>query len=123
MQDENQWGPARPWPLDRHPTAVPYDVLPGDIVRSDLIVRPHRIAVARAANRSDYLTDVVWVVNNAESFMLQPPRTIATHMVVGSYRVWQGGPFLALDESTELDAPMSDEAIAAFNASLEEEPV
>ena len=38
-------------------------------------------------------------------------------MVVGSYRVWQGGPFLALDESTDLDA--LDAELDAIDAELD----
>ncbi len=34
----------------------------------------------------------------------------------------QGGPFLDLDESAHLDAPVCDEVLTAFSASLKDEP-
>lgn len=92
------WGPKIPWPLDRDPDAKPACVKEGDIILSDLIVRPHmKDWLDRFPDRypPKICNTATWQVKGGQSFQLTAPQGLpiedqATHSVLSYFRIWQG---------------------------------
>ena len=93
------WGPPIPWSLDRDPDAKPDCVKSGDVILSDLIVRPH-MAEWLELRPGQYPPEIckaaTWHVITGQSFQLAAPQGLsvhqqATHTVLSYFRIWQGG--------------------------------
>lgn len=82
------WSAWFDWLPDRDPMAVPPMIRLGDIVETDLVIRPQKIG---ATSHSAYIPSHVWEVVDGESFMTTPPEPVlATHMVGSRFRIWLG---------------------------------
>lgn len=53
-------------------------------------MRPEKTEAAQWFARPAYMSDHIWQANDGESFMLECPDAIATHMVASYYRIWAG---------------------------------
>lgn len=86
---KEEWGPRRPWPDDRPADAIPPDIKEGDWVKSDLIIRAHKIHRI-SDNRSAVYPNEVWRIKNGDSFRLRPTSDGYTHQVGSWYQIWDG---------------------------------
>lgn len=86
INDEG-WSHVYPWPSNRDPSAIPEDLSPGDLIMSDLLVRPEERDRSRSNGHDDVIMAYVWEFGDGQSFMLHHPDPVATHMVGDWYRV------------------------------------
>ncbi len=115
MSEHQTWSEWITWSTDRDPMAVPPMVRPGDVVQSDLVIRPQKIGKSR---HPAVVKDHIWTVIDGESFMISPPEPVlVTHMVASRFRIWLGEGGLEAAQHEEwgdpdrfdFDAPGIDE--------------
>ncbi len=84
------WSEPISWGQNRPPHAIPDGLRPDMLVRSDLIVRSNQIDVAQRAEYPMYYPDMIWLVIDGESFLLECKQPLVTHTVASHYRIWAG---------------------------------
>ena len=83
------WSEPLPWSADRDPLAIPSGIKAGDIIISDLMIRPQCMN-----NRpKQFYPQQVWTVVTGSAFQVTPPADEwprCNGMVIDSFQIWGG---------------------------------
>ena len=103
------WSEPFPWSPDRDPEAIPYNVKDGDIIKSDMMIRPHHLHKWPKHIYPQH----IWVVNGGAAFQITQtvPQTCAS-FVINSFQIWGG-------TREELDAHEKQKLLELLNDALD----